>query len=347
MLPILLSFLLLQGPANPDTLQFSNLFSANTPAGTACYRIPAIITAPNGNLIAVIDQRVPSCADLNRNDNINILIRRSSDMGQSWSAPEPVLDFPTGQSASDPSFILDATTGHIFLFYNYMDLTRHKDVFQLQYIRSADNGLSWSPPTDITEQVCPADWHRDFKFITSGRGIQTRSGKLIHTLVNLRQGLHLFASDDHGNNWYRLPHPIQPADESKITELSDGRWMVNSRVNGLGYRYIHRSADEGRSWSSHIDSSLIDPGCNAAIIRYDARHLLFINAADSQHRQNLSLRISTDDGHHWSAPKTIYPGPATYASTTILPNGQLAILFEKDNYQHVSLVIIPKSWFLE
>ena len=98
------------------------LFSSND--SVACYRIPALITAANGHLIAAVDQRVPSCGDLKWNGNINIVIRRSSDSGKTWSEIETVLDYPVGQSASDPSLLLDKVTGEIFIFVNFMDLMR-------------------------------------------------------------------------------------------------------------------------------------------------------------------------------------------------------------------------------
>ena len=101
-------------------------------------------------------------------------------------------------------------------------------------MHSTDHGASWSEPEDITPQIAPEAWHGDFKFITSGRGIQTRSGTLLHTMVNLDHGLHLFGSDDHGDSWYLIDTPVEPANESKVVELADGTWMVNSRVNGGG-----------------------------------------------------------------------------------------------------------------
>jgi len=61
----------------------------------------------------------------------------------------------------------------------------------------------------LTSQITKSEWHNDFKFITSGRGIKTSSGKLIHTLVNLENGLHLFGSDDHGESWYLIDVPIK------------------------------------------------------------------------------------------------------------------------------------------
>ena len=52
---------------------FKNLFNTKMQAGVSCYRIPAIITAPNGDLVAAIDERVPSCGDLKWSKDINIV----------------------------------------------------------------------------------------------------------------------------------------------------------------------------------------------------------------------------------------------------------------------------------
>lgn len=60
-----------------------NLFDASENSAVFCYRIPSIITAPNGDLVAAIDERVPSCGDLRMNPDINIVIRRSADNGKS------------------------------------------------------------------------------------------------------------------------------------------------------------------------------------------------------------------------------------------------------------------------
>ena len=39
--------------------------------------------------------------------------------------------------------------------------------------------------------------------------------------------------------WFLTETPVQPGDESKIVELKDGTWMVNSRANNKGIRYSH------------------------------------------------------------------------------------------------------------
>jgi sialidase-1 len=333
---------------------FKNLFNAKMWAGVSCYRIPAIITAPNGDLVAAIDERVPSCGDLKWSKDINIVMRRSVDNGDSWSEIETVVDYPFGKSASDPSMIVDKVTGAIFLFYNFMDLDNEKDVYYLKVMKSMDNGRTWSSPIDITSQIAKSEWHNDFKFITSGRGIQASSGKLLHTLVNLEKGLHLFGSDDHGESWYLIDNPIIPGNESKIVELVDGTWMINSRINGKGFRFVHTSTDEGATWLSKPDSSLIDPGCNASIIRYtsikegaDKNRLLFSNAKMKENRINMTVRISYDEGKSWTKGKTIYNEGSAYSSMSILANGDIGLFFEKDNYQENVFVRLTLKWLTD
>lgn len=333
---------------------FQDLFNTSMTEGVECYRIPAIITAPNGDVIAAIDERVPGCGDLKWSRDINIIIRRSADNGKTWSNIESVVDFPDGQSASDPSLIVDHVTNEIFMFYNFMNLDTEKDVYYLHYVKSADNGKTWSEPVDITSQIAKPEWHEDFKFITSGRGIQTRSGKLLHTMVNLNSGLHLFGSDDHGKTWYFIDTPIQPADESKVIELADGTLMINARVNGKGMRYVHTSTDEGKSWTTEEAPELIDPGCNASIIRYTAiedgykkNRLLFSNAKSEKGRVNMTVRISYDEGKTWSEGKTIYEGPSAYSDMTILENGDIGLFFEQDEYTKNPFVSFSLDWLTD
>ena len=80
---------------------------------------------------------------------------------------------------------------------------------------------------DITSQIAKKIG-KDFMFITSGRGTQTKDGTLLHCLVNLNNGTHVFGSKDHGKNWFLINYALKPGDESKIVELSNGNWLVNS-----------------------------------------------------------------------------------------------------------------------
>ena len=334
--------------------EFHDLFNTSMNPDVSCYRIPAIVTAPNGDLIAAIDERVPSCGDLKWSRDINIVIRRSFDNGKTWSEIEKIVDFPPGKSASDPSMIVDKVTGEIFLFYNFMDLDNEKDIYYLHVTKSSDNGSTWSKPENITSQITKPEWHKDFKFITSGRGIQTKSGKLLHCMVNLNSGLHVFGSNDHGKSWFFIDTPILPGDESKIVELANGDWMINSRVNNSGIRYVHTSKNNGKTWETKADSALIDPSCNASIIRYtsiaegyDKNRLLFSNAKMVKERENMTVRISYDEGLTWSEGKTIYTGQSAYSSLTVLKNGDIGLFFEKDDYRGNAFVSFSLDWLTD
>jgi sialidase-1 len=335
-------------------IEVQDLFNTSKNPDVACYRIPAIVTATNGDLVVAIDERVPSCNDLRGSGDINIVIRRSQDNGHSWSEIERIIDYPEGKSASDPSMIVDQLSGEIFLFYNYMDLDREKDVYYLHVMKSKDHGQTWSEPKDITAQIAKPEWHHDFKFITSGRGIQTRNGKLVHCMVNLDHGMHLFGSDDHGQSWHLIDTPIKPANESKKVELNDGRWMINSRVNGGKKRWVHISSDQGQSWESRPEPELIDPGCNGSIIRYtsvkdgaEKNRLLFCNANNKKDRKNLTVRVSYDEGQSWTDGKCIYPGGSAYSTLTVLKNGDIGLVFEKDDYAENPFVSFSLEWLTD
>ncbi|MCU4174207.1 sialidase family protein [Carboxylicivirga sp. N1Y90] len=335
-------------------IENQDLFNASKNEHVACYRIPALITAPNGDLVAAIDERVPSCGDLKWSKDINIVVRRSSDNGLTWSEIETVVDFPIGQSASDPSMIVDEVNDAIFMFYNYMDLDKEKDVYYFHVVKSTDNGKSWSEPEDITAQIALPEWKNDFKFITSGRGIQTSKGVLLHTIVNLEKGGHVFGSHDYGLTWFVINQAIKPFDESKIIELNNGDWMINSRVKSIGHRYVHISKDEGLTWVSKADEQLVDPTCNASIIRYtstkdgyDKDRLLFCNANHKKKRSNLTVKISYDEGKTWSKGKTIYKGGSAYSSLAILENGDIGVFFEKDGYKENPFVSFSLDWLTD
>ena len=339
--------------AQDDGIYRQVLFAVDrndTARAVSCYRIPAITTAPDGSLIAAIDERVPSCGDLKWSRDINIVIRRSTDGGRTWGPVERVADFPDGQSASDPSLITDTASGTVFLFYNFMDHDRARDVYFFHVMRSTDNGRTWSAPEDITSQVAPEEWREDFKFLTSGQGTATRDGRLLHTMVNLQKGLHLIESTDGGRTWHLLPAAIVPADESKVIELPDGRWMVNSRVNEGGCRYIHISDDKGLSWTSDPAPALPDPGCNGAIVHYpccgEDGCLLFVNAADPEQRRNLTLRYSLDGGLNWSSGLTVVEGDAGYSDIAVLPSGEVAVFYERDGYAVNEIALVtPEMLF--
>ncbi|MGB0774202.1 MAG: sialidase family protein [Akkermansiaceae bacterium] len=318
-------------------LEKKDIFISGT-EDTHTFRIPALITAKNGDLLACVDARRHGRGDLIWVKDIDIVVKRSTDNGKTWGPMETIIDHgdkQVGKPASDPSFILDRETGEIFCFYNFMDQVNAPKEFRLHVQSSKDNGKTWSKPRDITNDIAKPEWKMDFKFITSGRGIQRRNGQLLHTLVNLKRGLHLFGSKDHGKTWEFIDTPVKPANESKVIELADESLMINSRLNGKGFRGVHRSSDNGKSWEYAIDKSQVDPGCNGSILRYTSKaggykkdRLLLCHANSARGRKNLVVKISYDEGKTWSKGKVIDAGPAAYSSLTICKDGTIAVLYE-------------------
>jgi hypothetical protein len=299
---------------------------------THTFRIPAIATATNGDLIVACDARKNSSADIIHERAIDIVFRRSVDSGQTWT-PMEVMDPVTAGGCSDPSLIVDETTSDIFCFYNYMSNDKASKEYRFYVQKSANHGKSWSVPVDITEQIAGPELKDAFKFITSGRGIQTRDGKLIHNFVHVEHGATLFSSDDHGESWSPM-NTVRPGDESKVVQLHDDSLMVNSRFSP-GMRFVHRSSDGGKTWDSSADQGLPDPRCNACIIQYTAKkdgylqdRLIFCNAASNSGRKNLAVRISYDGGLTWSQGRVIDAGEAAYSEMTILGDGSLGVLYE-------------------
>ncbi len=323
------------------------LFSSAELTGNGCYRIPAITKALNGDLLAIADMRMEHCGDLRSHHDINLVLRRSDDNGLSWGLPQILVDYPEGISASDPSFIVDPVNERIHLFFNKMDHLLAPAIYEHMVMYSDNHGLSWSRPRNISGEIVQPEWRKDFVFITSGNGFCSEDGILFHTLVHVDFGVKVFYSDDMGTTWKTKESVITPADESKIIIFPDGQWWINSRVNGRGFRVVHRSIDEGMTWDSSIDSSMVDPGCNAALLftKDGQRELLFVvNAYHSFERVNLTLHISDDRGVNWKRHRVINEGKSAYSSMVSQERDMIGILAETGEYQTIEYFRIPLPW---
>ena len=319
---------------------------------SAVYRIPALCTAPNGDLVIACDARRDGGGDLNHARPIDIAIRRSTDGGKTWSAAEFSWKWKWDEeehwAGSDPSFIVDEQAKKIFLFYNVWESKKKHGVFQFYVQESSDNGKTWSKPRDISSDIAFPEWpfgktqgEGAFIFITSGSGIQTKDGTLLHTIVHVNDGNALFGSTDHGKTWKAVGKPVKNGDECKVVELGDGSWMINSRWRGGG-RQIHVTKDRGATWESRYDKVLEDPQCNAQIMRY-GKVLLFSNCKSPTRRALLHLRASLDDGKTWSDGICIEPEGAAYSDLCVLPNGDIGIAYEGAGYATINFTTVPRA----
>ena len=260
-------------------------------AGFGCHRIPALTTANNGWIIAAWDGRPNTCQDAPQANSI--VYRISKDGGQSWTSIQTALAGTPGTEKvgySDPSFVVDRTTGTVFLFsvksYDVGLFQSQlgtdpgaRNILHAHVVESHDNGETWVNPRTITDQVSAGHTGQWFtRFASSGEGIQLRygahAGRLIQQYAVANSGTtSLMAvsvySDDHGVIWKPGAPTEGNADENKVVELSDGRLLLNSRTQGTaGQRLEAISYDGGQTWGPFRHNwDLTDPRNNASIVR--------------------------------------------------------------------------------
>ncbi|WP_199169898.1 sialidase family protein [Rhodopirellula bahusiensis] len=327
--------------------------------GYPAIRIPSIVTTHQGTLLAFAEGR--QGGDHSEND---LIMKRSTDNGSTWS--DVVILNEQGQlSLNNPQAVV-LESGRVLLMYQRSKLGEHKasdgygpDSYFTFIQTSDDDGQSWSDPRDVSEQV-----KREL-IVTSvaagpGIGIVLNHGpKKGRILMPMNQGpfnnwrVYAAYSDDHGTTWHI--GDVAPGDgkghgnEVQMVELSDGRVMLNARTQGKGStknRKIAISNDGGQSWSPlRIDEALIDPTCQAAILRYSwpsegKSRIVFSNPASETKRENGVLRLSYDEGVSWPNEVTIYREGFAYSCLTRLQNDRIGVLFERDGYKAISFTAI-------
>ncbi|MCS4492410.1 exo-alpha-sialidase [Corynebacterium sp. ES2715-CONJ3] len=324
-----------------------------------CYRIPALNTTKDGDVLASYDGRPANCGDAPYPNAI--VQNRSTDNGKTWSAqidiaPATLGDKPVGYS--DPSYIVDRETGTIFNFHvKSFDAgiiaskpgtdPSDRNIIHAAYAKSTDGGRTWIYDRVITRDITPdPSWKA--RFATSGNGIQLQygrhKGRLIQPAMVITNGNYWKAvawlSDDHGETWYASRPWGNGMDENKIVELSNGVLMNNSRSSygSERARKISYSYDGGYTWTEpELDNNLPDPRNNASIIRAFpnapkdsalAKVLLFSNTASTRARANGTIRMSCDDGQTWPVSREFKRENIMYTNLTTLANGDIGILWE-------------------
>ena len=304
----------------------------------AVYRIPALASWPDGSLVAVTDARYDDYRDLRDGHPICIACRRSSDGGRSWSEPTVLWRCPWNDTekwaASDPSLIVDEQTGRVFCFYNVMEHVRNEGLLYRHFVQSSnDKGATWGKPVEISAAIRPPSWGKEtIALITSGRGVQFRDGTLVHTMTG-EDEVCLFGSEDHGSTWKMIGSIAQGGSECKVVELDDGSIVINARVEGhRGGRHIHVSRDRGKTWSSRLDMTIPDSGCNAGlnVLPVNGRNMMaFSNCTSWGERNAVTLRLSGDGGNSWTKGILIDRDDGGYSEIVKLPGGAAGVIWER------------------
>ena len=275
------------------------------------FRIPGMIVSQDGSVLVFAEGRRGDGSDPRRDENapIDLVMRRSTDNGRTWQ-PMVVIESgfrPGGDllDFADPTPVLDAKTGTVFLFYGQMpDIAPRnmaygqspdsKDGNHVVWFRSStDNGQTWS---DRKQVVYPDEPHETSDGLYwrqaepgPGSGIQlqwqdqkrSRNGRLI--IPAKRGGSRtpdgpvtvepfVYYSDDHGKSWQvGNVTPGPEANEDEVVELIDGRVMLDARPDSGKFRRRHISTDGGVTWGDDNPDTIPITEVDGSLVRYSAK----------------------------------------------------------------------------
>jgi sialidase-1 len=328
-------------------------------------RIPALVSTTKGTLLAFCEARANSTSDW---AEIDLIMRRSTDGGKTWSPFVVIVPREKDKPLGNPTPIVDRD-GTIHLLFQ-------RDYAKAYYMKSIDDGITWSDPKDITYAFEEFRPEYNWKVIAPGPGhsIQLKSGRLLVPVWICEPdpsipGGHrpscvaTVYSDDKGVTWKRGEiiscnnDTFRNPSESVAMELTDDRVMMNMRNEGEAQRrMISYSADGISHWSNPVfDTALYEPICMASMIRlHNPEMLLFVNP-DSQHltegktssikrRKNLTVKVSNDEGKTWTTKKVLESGNAGYSDLAVGRDGKIYCIYETNESEGWKYKIVLKSF---
>lgn len=350
----------------------------------ARYRIPGIVCDADGVLHAVFTSRYD---DTDLPGDMDIGYTHSTDGGSTWDSHKSILDFDAsvpgslGNGVSDPCILFDPVTDTIWVagIWSFGDNswtgsgpgTDPEDTVQYVLTKSSDGGDTWSAPINITADVKEnPDWH--FLSNAPGHGLVMRDGTLVFPSQrrdgdvandgNNQMTACSVYSSDHGATWHfgsGLPEIGMENNENTVCELDSGELLFTCRPAIPGLRGWAKYTPGGAepmhdgSWGPY-SQQLPDPKCQASVFQWKSTFgghpkewILFANPADSEFRENMTLRISADGGATWPVSRVVDAGKTDYSSLCTLPDGSIGLLHEKgEGVLSITFVRVEEAWLL-
>lgn len=319
--------------------------------GYHTFRIPVIVRAKNGDLLAFAEGRKNSAADYG---DVDIVLKRSSDDGKTWGPLKLVQDEENDPKAKvwigNPTPVVDQTDprhpGRIWLAFTRSNA-------KMFVTSSDDNGKSWAKRRDITADTVKPAW--DWCAAGPVHGIQLErgphAGRIIipcdHQIKPTKSfGSHLVYSDDHGASWklgavdtHAGDDPLHP-NECVAVELPDGRVYVNARAHDgsdPATRVIAYSSDGGETFDAPFaaERNITSPVVQNSLIRLaatdrvDQRNIIvYCGPGHPTERRDLTMLLSFDEGKSWGRKTLIHTGPAAYSDLVKLDSQHVGVLYE-------------------
>ncbi len=351
------------------------------------YRIPGLVTTDEGTLIAVYDIRYNNSKDLQ--EDIDVGMSRSTDGGHTWEPMRVILDMGKWggrperlNGIGDPCILYDKNTGALWVAGLWMSGLTTDDMLwwssqtgmspeetgQFILVKSIDDGLTWSDPINITEQIKNPEWQLMLQ--GPGRGITMDNGTLVFP-AQYKKDIGEKAIDggqftshstivysmDGGETWRTGNGAKSNTTEAQVVQLADGKLMLNMRddrnrqvkdeTNG---RAVAVTEDMGQTWTVHSssNSSLPEPTCMASLIAEDIlidgnkkQVLFFSNPNDKYSRTNMTIKASLDEGLTWPQEYQQEINEELgfgYSCLTLVGGDKIAILYEGEKELYYQLI---------
>jgi sialidase-1 len=270
--------------------------------GYYTFRIASLVSTKSGTLLAFCAARKGKGGDW---DPINIAMRRSTDAGATWGKMIIIAQkdsFPCDNATP----IVDYETGEVHLLFQ-------TDYARCFYIKSADDGITWSEPVDITSAI--DEFKKIYPWVVlapgPGHGIQIKGGRLVVPFWLSDGGGKEFGpkhrghrpsivvsaySDDHGKSWKAGEIAVHDNDTTVIPnetcciQLADGRVLFNSRNESINYRRLFTYSNDGATnWSKPVFAdAFFEPICFGSMCRFSLQpfqsknRILFCNPDSRQ-----------------------------------------------------------------
>lgn len=335
--------------------------------GVYAFRIPGLVTSKKGTLLAVYDIRHNTSLDLQ--ENIDIGLSRSLNGGKTWKRTQVIMDMgeygglPEAQNGvGDPCILSDDITGDIYVFAIWThglgnniawnssgNGMKPLETAQMMYVKSSDDGVSWSNPVNITEQVKEPSWR--FLLQGPGRGITMQNGTLVVPIQYIDSAkipnAGIMYSTDRGKTWKASNYAQTNTTEAQVAELTTGELMLNMRDNRGGFRSIFTTTDMGNTWKEHPTSrkALQEPVCMASLLNVRKEEnesgkdiLLFSNPNQSKRpvRSNMTIKASLNQGESWTEKNQLLLDEEWgwgYSCMTMIDRATIGILYEGSTSQ--------------
>lgn len=322
--------------------------------GSKFYRIPALVKAADGALVAVADKRGDALGDLP--NIITIVSKRSTDGGKTWSDMSIVANGDTVAKCGygDAVVIADEVKGNLVAVFsgnNGLWHSNESSLIRTYASTSTDSGKTWGEVKDITDQVYGGvygEGTRHGLFTGSGSGVQLKHGEhagRLMLVVAARNDAswggtlsnYAVYSDDGGQSWQVSKNAAcVDGDEAKVVELANGNVLMSIRNRAKGHRLFSVSTDGGETWSEpKLNETILDPACNGDIVAYTYKGknlLLHSLPASPTTREKVTVYVSEDNGETWMPKRCIYPGYSAYSSLQVLDDGTIGIIVEEGKW---------------